>query len=284
MSGFRTLVETSGSNMATRTSSSKAAREICEALLKNDRTDKIEKAILPSEVEVIDRLLARGLELEDAYEELYSKLSEHPPALKVFFDQMQCVAAFWSPDANQEARKGKSRLIAVNREIVEAATALAALLEERAELKNHSGFSCDTLYHPVDAIHAAAVRNYSYEHWVKEKLEAITGQFDLKYWPSLGDLVQAIADDAEQAAPMPHDPVTEAGTEGSRAGLADTFRAFFVALEESSARNHGFLPSAFELTDRSTAILVSCALGLGPDKVVDSTYVKRLRQRQREKA
>ena len=161
---------------------------------------------------------------------------------------------------------------------------LAALLEERTELKNHSGFSCDTLYHPVDAIHAAAVRNYNYEHWVKDKLEAITGRFDLKYWPSLGALVQAIADDADHAAPLPHDPVTEAGTAGNRAGLADTFRAFFVALEESSARNHGLLPSEFELTDRSTAILVSCALGLGPDKVVDSTYVKRLRQRQREKA
>lgn len=270
--------------MPTQTSSSKTARNICEALLKADRSDKIEKSILPSEVEVIDRLLERGLELEDAYEELHSKLSDRPPALPVFFDQLQSIAAFWSPEANQEARKGKSRLIAVNREIVEAATALSALLDERTELKNRSGFSCDTLYHPVDAIHAAAERNYIYEHWVKEKLEAISGQFDLKYWPSLGDLARAIADDAAQATPLPHDPVTEAGTEGNRAGLADSFRAFFVALDESNARNHGFLPNAFELTDRSVAILMSCALGLDSDKVVDSTYVKRLRQRLRERA
>jgi hypothetical protein len=270
--------------MATPTSSSKAAREICEALLKSTRTNKIEKSILPSEVEVIDRLLERGLELEDAYEELHRKLGDRPPALKVFFDLLQYTAAFWSPDANLEARKGKARLIAVNREIVEAATALAVLLNERTELKNHSGFSCDTLYHPVDAIHAAAEKNYSYEHWVKEKLEAITGQFDLKYWPSLGELVQAIADDAAQAAPLPHDSLTEAGTEGARAALADSFGAFFAALEESSTRNYGFLPGAFELTDRSVAILMSCALGLGPDKVVDSAYVKRLRQRVRERA
>lgn len=270
--------------MATRTSSSKAAREICEALLKSDRSDKIEKSILPSEVEVIDRLLARGLELEDAYDEIHSKLSGHPPALKVFFDLLQSSAAFWSPDANQESRKGKARLIAVNREIVKVAAELAALLNERTELKNHSGFSCDTLYHPVDAIHAAAERSHSYEHWVKEKLEAITGQFDLKYWPSLSELAQAIADDAAQAIPLAHDPVTEAGTEGVRAGLADSFRAFFVALEESSARHYGFLPSAFEITDRSVAILMSCALGLEPNKVVDSAYVKRLRQRVRERA
>lgn len=270
--------------MATRTSSSKAARDICEALLKSDRNGKIEKSILPSEVKVIDRLLERGLELEDAYEELHSKLSDRPPALKVFFDQLQSIAAFWSPDANQEARKGKARLIALNGEIAEAATALSVLLRERTELKNHSGFSCDTLDHPIDAIHAAGKRNYHYEHWVKEKLEAVTGEFDLKYWPSLDELVQAIGDDAAQAAPVAHDPVTKAGTEGSRAGLADSFRAFFVALEESSTRNYGFLPSSFELTDRSIATLMSCALGLDQDKVVDSTYVKRLRQRQREKA
>jgi len=93
-----------------------------------------------------------------------------------------------------------------------------------------------------------------------------------------------IADDRARATPLPHDAITDAGTEGKRAGLADTFKAFFVALEESSRRNHGFLPNAFELTDQSMASLLSCALGLGPEKIVDSTYVKRLRQRQRERA
>lgn len=269
--------------MATEQSSSKSAREICEALLRAERSDRIEKAILPSEVKVIDQLLGRGIELEEAYVELHSKLHDHSPALKVFFDQLLSTAAFWNPEANLEARKGRSRLIEVNRQIVEKATELADLLNERTELKNHSGFSCETHYHPVEVIHAAAEKNYSYVNWVKEKLDSITGQFDLKYWPSLSEVIQVIADDAARATPLPHDAVTDAGTEGSRAGLDGTFKAFFVALEDSSARNHGFLPCTFELTDRSVANLMSCALGLGPDKVIDSTYVKRLRQRQRER-
>lgn len=111
----------------------------------------------------------------------------------------------------------------------------------------------------------------------------MTGQFDLKYWPSMGELTQVIADDAAQAAPSPQDPLTAAGTEGARAGLADSFRTFFAALEESSIRNCGFLPGVFELTDRSVAIFMSCALGLGLDEVVDSAYMKRLRQRVRER-
>ena len=122
--------------MTKRTFPSKAAREVCEALLKFNRDDRIEKSILPTEVEVIDRLLERGLELEGAYDELHSKLGDYPPAMNVFFDQLLSVAAFWSPDANQEARKGKSRLNTVNRDIVKAATALAALLDERTELNN----------------------------------------------------------------------------------------------------------------------------------------------------
>ncbi len=177
--------------MTTHPFTPKQARHACEQLLKADRADKTEKSILPSEVRVIDRLLERGLELEDAYAEIHGKLDQHPQALKVFFDLVQSTAAFWSPESNQEARRGRARLVEVNQEIERVAAHLAELLDERTELKNHSGFSCETLYHPVDAIHAAAARNYSYEQWVKARLEALTGQFDLKYWPLMA-LVAAV--------------------------------------------------------------------------------------------
>ncbi|MBK8104018.1 MAG: hypothetical protein IPK42_00135 [Betaproteobacteria bacterium] len=187
--------------MTTHPTTPKQARHSCEQLLKADRADKTEKSILPSEVRVIDRLLERGLELEEAYAEIHGKLVQHPQALKVFFDLVQSTAAFWSPESNQEARRGRARLVEVNQEIERVAAHLAELLDERTELKNRSGFSCETLYHPVDAIHAAAARNYSYEQWVKARLEALTGQFDLKYWPPLSAVAQAIADDAARAAP-----------------------------------------------------------------------------------
>ena len=134
----------------------------------------------------------------------------------MFFDLLQSTAAFWSPEANIEAREGRNRLVEVNQAIQEKASELASLLNERTTLKNHSGFSCDTHYHPVDVIHAAAEQNYSYQSWVKEKLNALTSQFDLKYWPDLSEFVQVIADDAARATPLPHDAVTDAGTEGKQ--------------------------------------------------------------------
>lgn len=260
----------------------KDARDACEALLQTERTYRIEHSILPSEIDVIDRLLTRGLELESAYQELYKKLSDHPSALRVFFDQLLGVAVHWSPEANQEAREEKSQLVKVNQRIEAVAAELAKLLAQRTELKNHSGFSCDTLYHPIDLIHAAAASNYSYEHWVKESLEAVTYQFDLKYWPTLSQLAQAIADDAAKAKPQAHDVVTSAGTEGP-GGLADTFRSFFAALEESKVGMHGFIPDTFRIKDQSVADLIGCALGLSPG-AVNSDFVKRLRQRARERA
>jgi hypothetical protein len=259
------------------------AREVCEALLRADRDSNIEKSILSSEVAVVNRMLSRGLELEDAYDELHNKLGKRPHALEAFFSLLLSTAAFWDPESNRESRAGRARLVQVNEDIAKVAKTLAGLLEERTELKNHSGFSCDTLYHPIEAIHLAAERNYSYEHWVKGKLEALAGQFDLKYWPSLSAVVDAIAEDAARAVPVAHDPVTEAGTEGPRASRADTFRAFFVALDEQKQRGFGYLPNSFELTDRSVATLLSCALDFGEGETVDAQYVKRLRQRARER-
>ena len=41
------------------------------------------------------------------------------------------------------------------------------------------------------------------------------------------------------------------------------------------------LPKGFKPTDGTLASLANCALDLGPDELADSTYVKRLRQRER---
>ena len=122
--------------MAAKSSPPRTAREICEAILRAERSDRVQKAILPSEIKVIDRLLDRGLELNDAYEELFNKLHDHPPALKVFFELLQSTATFWSPKKNLEARKDRDKLIEVNRKIAENAmrwtlkTGMALLLEK----------------------------------------------------------------------------------------------------------------------------------------------------------
>ncbi len=74
-------------------------RAICEDFLRKDKQYNRNKQILPSENEVIDRLLARGHELESAYQELHQKLIRHPYALQEFLGRLLSTAAFWKPEA-----------------------------------------------------------------------------------------------------------------------------------------------------------------------------------------
>jgi hypothetical protein len=156
--------------------------------------------------------------------------------------------------------------------------------QQRSDLHNTSGFSTDTHYHVCDVIEAAAKSNYLFTSYVQERLDALHGQFDLKYWPSLSDFLQELASDAEDAVMEATDPLTAAATMASRPSRADFIKALLAAIDENRGRNHGQLPNDFKATDNTLASFASCALDLGVEDLVDGPYVKRLRQRERDGA
>lgn len=259
------------------------AQKICECLLIEEKRFNIEHDILPSESAIADRLLQRGVELRDAYEELHQKLHSHPPALRCFLGLVLNTAAFWSPEQAKEARTARRDLADVNQQIARKAAELAMLLEQRSNLHDTSGFRSDTHYHVCRVIEAASRHNYLFQSHVQKELVALRNQFDLKYWPSLDAFLQELASDAENAVMNASDPLTAAATAATRSSRADFFKVLFAAIKENSAENYGKLPSDFRLTDRTLASLTNCALGLGPNELVDDEYVKHLRQRERER-
>ncbi|KPZ08380.1 Uncharacterized protein ALO40_03366 [Pseudomonas syringae pv. viburni] len=259
-------------------------KQICENILIEGKRYNVEHRILPSENAVADRLLARGIELTEAYEELHGKLHAHPHALQVFLGLVLSTAAFWSPEKIAQARTARGDLGNVNQQIARKAAELAGLLQQRSNLHNTSGFSTDTHYHVCDVIEAAAKSNYLFTSYVQERLDALHGQFDLKYWPSLSDFLQELASDAEDAVIEATDPLTAAATMASRPSRADFIKALLAAIDENTGRNHGQLPNDFKVTDNTLATLASCVLDLGADDLVDGPYVKRLRQRERDGA
>lgn len=259
------------------------ARQACERILRAEQAYNTAHHILPGENAVAARLLGRGLELADAYEELQDKLGSHPNALQAFLGIVLSTASQWSPEKIAEARTARSELAGVNRQISVKAAELASLLDQRDTLHNTTGFSSPAHYHVVDVIEAVAARtrNHRFTVYVKDRLDALRGQFDMKYWPTLGEFAQEIAIDAGGANPEASDPLTAAATASTRPSLADFFRALFAAIEENAARHHGPLPTQFRVSDATLAALANCALDLGPDDPVEGTYVKRLRQRDR---
>ncbi|WMD24006.1 hypothetical protein RAS12_30710 (plasmid) [Achromobacter seleniivolatilans] len=261
---------------------SQTAQHACEQILIEDRRYNTEHNIWPSQVIVVDRLLARRFELLEAYEELHSKLDPHPRALWAFFDVLLGAAALWNPERIARARAGRTELVATNADIALKAAELAKLLRQREQLHNTSGFKSYTYYHVVDVIAAAARDNYLFRSHVQESLDALRSHFDLKYWPYLADVIEAIAHDAQDTAAEPSDPVTAAATAARRASLVDFFKAWFAGIEQNRMSRGGFLPPSIKLSDATLAALVNCALDLDPDVSVDGPYVKRLRQGLRQ--
>ncbi|MBS0502047.1 MAG: hypothetical protein JSR74_17185 [Proteobacteria bacterium] len=259
-------------------------KNVCESLLNEEKRYNAEHHILPSESAVVDRLLNRGLEMTPAYEELHSKLHQHPQALRTFLGLVLTAAAFWNPEEIAEARNARNDLTKVNQKIARQAAELAELLQQRSDLGNTSGFRTDTHYHVCDVIQASSQRNYGFKHYVREHLDGLQRQFDLKYWPTLSDFTHELARDAAAAVAQASDPLTAATTAASKASLADFVKALFASIEENSARNYGHLPHGLQISDSTFAILVNCALDLDADSMVDGPYVKRLRQREREGA
>lgn len=256
-------------------------QQICEQILFNGKQDKIAKNILFSENKVADRLLARGVELKDAYEELHMKLHRHPHALQAFLDVLLSTAAFWNEERIQLARTARTTLINFNQQIARKAAELSVLLQQRSDLHNRSDFSSNTHYHVCDIMKDAAQGNYLFQSYVRDELAKLTYRFDLKYWPTPSAFLQEIADDAERAVVYATDPLTAAATASSRPSLSDYLKALFAAIEENGASYYGPLPQDFSVTDRTLATLTNCALGLEPDDLINDVYMKRFRQRLR---
>lgn len=258
------------------------ALQRCEEILFEAKRLREDNKVWIDEVEIIDRLLARRLEMASAYQELYTKLDRRPHALERFLELLLSTSALWNPEKNAEARAERERLQAVNLKIAEKASELAVLLEERERLHNDSAFWSSTQYSVAKVIEVAAEGNCLFGLYVQRELSALRREFSLKYWPTLSEFVWVLAHDAENADVEATDPLTAAATKALRSSLADFFKALFAAIGENGAEEFGDLPHGFRLTDATLATLANCALDLGPDNLVDSGYVKRLRQRERE--
>lgn len=263
---------------------SKAARNVCETILQESIRYNLEHEILPSENVVARRLLDRSEELIEAYQEVYDKLHHRPHAVKQFLGMLLSVQAFWSPEKIAHARTDRDALVEINQKIQGHARELADLLEERTRLHNTSGFSSRTLHHIRDVIDAAYKENWHYRTFLREPLEHLAGQFDLKYWPELSKIMLAIANDAEHAELEATDPLTEAATLSKRPSTSDQVLALLAYIEECRGNHDGALPYGFQLSDRSMASLLNVVFDVPVDKLLTAEYVKGRRQRARDLA
>lgn len=261
----------------------KAARTVCEDILREKIRYNAENEVWPSESAVAEHLLARGEELSDAYEEIYSKLHRRTYALDQFMGMLLSAKALWSPDKIAKAREDRDVLKEINVKIENQARALAYLLQRRTDLHNTSGFSSETLYHIVDVIDRANEGNGHYATFLRKPLQELSGQYDLKYWPELFRCLHAIADDAASAIVEATDPMTDAATASRRPSTSDSVMLFLAYIEDCRGDYAGGIPRDFHLSDKNMATVMNVLLDLPDDKILTAEYIKGRRQRARGK-
>lgn len=258
------------------------AVQLCENVLRDEQRSNLELKIKPSVNIVIDRMLGHELELRHVYGELQEALGAIPFGIWTFLDAVLGVAALWHPEAISRQRASRERLVEINSLIGKRAEELADLIKLSSDISNDSGFSTDCHYHIGQVIEEAAGTGHLFNFWLKKPMRQLRGQFGLKYWPKISDVVRILATDAQRADVEASDTITEAATMARRSSKSDFVRALYVALAERTERDHGRLPKDFKLSDDSMASLVNCLLDLGPDEPVDSAYIKGFRQRERQ--
>lgn len=256
-----------------------SATALCEDFLRRERSYNVENSIWPSVNRLIDQMLERGAELTPVYEELNVKLK--PIAVEQFLSAILGAGAIWHPGSLSAASQAHHRLVELRSEIPTLAAKLAARLRERTELSESSGFHTSATYHVVDLIELASKPNALFRMYLLEHLSELSHQYDLKYWPSVADVVDAIAKDARNVDINPSNPITEAGTRSPKRSKADTFRVLQSALKEYRQSFGSPITAAFRLSDESWATLLNVVLDLDPDNLVDGPYTKRIRQRGR---
>lgn len=255
-------------------------RQLCQSFLEEEIRSNQAKGILPSETAVSRNLLARAHDMNEVYDEFASRGWSRvtiEQCLRIVLSTM----AHWKPDQMAQAREKKRQLDGTNVKIAKVSEELATLLLQREELHNTSGFGSDTHFSIMDLIMDAGREVPLFEGWVKEVLLPIRGQYDLKYWPSIDQVISAFGRDAEAAPSYPHDSLTEAGTESARPSISDTVRALIRAIEEQRGRQYCRIPGDFTISDKTMATILNCALNLTMDQLKDAGYIKGIRQRLR---
>ncbi|QEO96961.1 hypothetical protein [Xanthomonas oryzae] len=260
------------------------AQQVCEDYLREQIAANEKAQIAFSETKVAQRLLSQSAELRPVYEEVERSLGFHGLEWKVFLDCcILATGAYWTPDKNLEDRASRKRLEKVNVKIGALSAQLADVLTERDDLSNRSPFSCDTLYHPVDVMDKSGQNNGFYLNFLKIELENLTARFDLKYWPSLADMVRVIGLDAEKAEVTADDVRTAAMSESTRPSKADFIRALHSGVSDNQHSGMGGLRRSFRLSDSAAATLANVILDLPPEKMVGAQDAKNVRHRDRRK-
>ncbi|HFK2927228.1 TPA: hypothetical protein ACGY8I_004474 [Aeromonas hydrophila] len=254
---------------------------MCEGMLRKEIEYNEEHNIYPSINATVRVLLRQSRTMAPVYEELCDLLPQERYVTS-FLDALISAFTFWDEDDMRKAREERDRLVQINEDISDLATRLADLLREREDICNRAGFGCERETGLAALFDRAGEHNPLYTLYPQDEFLRLAHRYEHKYWPSIEDLLNELASDAEQSEVYAHDAETEAGTSSRKPSQYDVLRAFQAKLDEYALG--GALPSNLRLSDSAMATILNCITELDADSLVTAEYIKSFRQKERARA
>jgi hypothetical protein len=257
----------------------------CKAFIQRELDDNKEKRIWMSYWPVMESIIKRSDELKLPFEEVvnafgYSdKFEGIPPENSYVWLTLEHI--WFSLDFRKEdvvkARIEFKELKALNDDIADLAFKLSSKLNRQSELYETSGFSKPEYQFIDDLIEQASEGNYLYQSHVSDKIKSLTGQYDLKYWPSRADLLTAIAEFEEEQPDPGHSQYPEHVINGRESDIKD-----FVLAFDSKFDDHNGLVTGFRFSNNAMADIINVVLDLPIDKLATGDAVRNVRSRFKE--
>lgn len=269
------------------------AAERVRAFLRQQRDDLQAQNICRRKVALIDRILMRNeAALDDAWDALIASCPEgHPPSMtwerwQLVLDCLLDVALDYTPEKIEQSRYAKDRITDLNLEIASRAGELAKLLRTRNALRARGNFTVPNDHTPLDLMQRAAEFSdhdhtaYLYDRHIAPTLNDLSRQFDLKYWPTTADFLDALAEAQHLDEPEAHDPLTAAALEVREVGNRAFMRAVDEALDELAPAY--YVGAKVELPHRAYATLCDVLLD-HRDGTISDKSVKTYRAQERKR-
>jgi hypothetical protein len=186
----------------------------------------------------------------------------------------------YHPDNTKVLRDQQKEMDAINDDIVKLSSKLIEKMGQRKELSNHSGVTCNYIYSIGDLIESASENHVLYKSYVQEKARPLFGQYDLKYWPSVEELIIAIKNNADKALVYCHDDASTYATNSKKYSPRADFVRAFLKSQDDIRLYHMDIPQDFEFTNSEMADITNCLLGY--DDLINTDYVKRRKQEHKK--